>query len=122
MDTEAAPAQRGVPPTQINGATDLQQADHTVRTADTTGRGPAGLLQKAINGIRMEAEENKNSSPGTTGGDQREPAVEVPHPATSPPESKASEPEVRSHARDSLQLTESHLCWSVIMWASRSTL
>ena len=95
-----AMTQRGVPPTQIGAAGDLQQADGSARTVDTQNRAPSGLLLSAINGIRAEVEQSVVTSPGATGGDQRGPAVEAPQQQPSPPESKASEPIVRIRARE----------------------
>ena len=103
MDTVAATAQRGVPPTQIGAAGDLQQADGTARAVDTQSRAPTGLLLRAINGIRAEVEQTVVSSPGATGGVQRGPTVEAPQQLPTPPENKASEPRVRICTRERIQ-------------------
>ena len=88
------PVRQGVPPVKLDGPTEQQQVDDPTLTADRTGRASTKLLRKAIDDVRLEAEENKSGSRGSTGSVRRKLSSRTTRLPTQPGD-KATKPLVR---------------------------
>ena len=83
-----------MPPAKLDGTTEQQQADDPTIPADDAGGAPTKLLRKAINDVRLEAENGNSGLRGSTGGGRPKQSLRVPRLPT-PPEDKATKPHVR---------------------------